>query len=77
MRTTIDIPDDLMKKAKMKAAEEGISLKKLFTRSLKKELDKDSFEVGQAPWKQLYGMGSADQLKPQDSGFEGYPAGYS
>lgn len=29
MRTTVDIPDELMKKAKMKAIEKGLSLKEL------------------------------------------------
>jgi len=38
MRTTVDISDELLKKAKVKAIEEGITLKELFTRSLEKEL---------------------------------------
>lgn len=71
MRTTIDLPDTLMKKAKKKAIEEGISLKELFTRTLEKELSKDA-SAQTAPWKQLHGKGSSDSLKPEDSGFEGY-----
>ena len=39
MRTTIELPDELLKKAKIKAVEEGISLKQLFTRALENELD--------------------------------------
>lgn len=35
MRTTVDLPDDLMKRAKIRAVEEGISLKDLFIRALK------------------------------------------
>ena len=38
MRTTIDLPDELMKKAKIRAIEEGISLKAFFTRCLENEL---------------------------------------
>lgn len=72
MRTTIDIPDPLIKKAKMKAIEEGITLKELFTRVLEKELTGGTSPAVQAPWKQLRNMGSASGLKPEDSGFEGY-----
>ena len=71
MRTTIDIPDELMKKAKMKAIEEGISLKELFTGMLEKELS-DTPPSQKAPWKELEGMGSASNLSPEESGFEGY-----
>ncbi|MFD2533017.1 hypothetical protein [Gracilimonas halophila] len=38
MRTSVDIPDDLMKKAKIKAVEEEISLKELIIRGLKNDL---------------------------------------
>ncbi len=71
MRTTIDLPDKLMKEAKKKAIEEGITLKELFTRTLEKELSGSA--TGQkAPWKKLHGKGSAEALLPDDSGFEGY-----
>jgi hypothetical protein len=72
MRTTIDISDDLMKKAKVKAAEEGITLKELFTRMLKKELAKEEQASGKAPWETLRGSGAASGLTPETSGFEGY-----
>ena len=72
MRTTIDIPDTLMKQAKKQAIEEGITLKELFTRTLEKELSQKSANVSSSPWKNLQGTGSASQLKPEDSGFEGY-----
>lgn len=38
MRTTIYISDELMKKAKIHAVKEGITLKELFTRLLEKEV---------------------------------------
>lgn len=38
MRTTIELPDEILKRAKIKAVEEGISLKQLFTRALQREL---------------------------------------
>lgn len=71
MRTTIDLPDKLMKEAKKKAIEEGITLKELFTRTLEKELAAGA-PASKAPWKQLHGKGSANKLQPEDSGFDGY-----
>ncbi|MCZ6672571.1 MAG: hypothetical protein O7C75_06490 [Verrucomicrobia bacterium] len=38
MRTTIDIPEELFKKAKIKAAEQGVSLRELVIRGLQKTL---------------------------------------
>jgi hypothetical protein len=71
MRTTIEIPDSLMKKAKKQAIEEGITLKDFFTRTLEKEFSSNT-KLSPAPWEKLRGSGSSNQLMPQDSGFEGY-----
>ena len=38
MRTTIDLPDAMLRRAKAKAALEGSSLKEIFYRALKREL---------------------------------------
>ena len=38
MRTTLDIPDNVMKKAKIMAIQEGVALKVIVTRALKKEV---------------------------------------
>lgn len=40
MRTTIDLPDDLVRAARVRAAASDESLKELFTRALTKELDR-------------------------------------
>lgn len=72
MRTTINISDKLLKQAKIKAAEEGISLKELFTRSLVKELNKDHTKQLETSWKKLKGTGSAADILPSDSPFEDY-----
>ena len=45
MRTTLDISDELMKKAKIHAVMEGITLKELFTRLLEKEVGDNSEKV--------------------------------
>ena len=38
MRTTLDIPDQLFKKAKLKAVHEGMALKDIVTRALERDL---------------------------------------
>ena len=38
MRTTLEIPDPVFKKAKLKAVEEGVSLKAVVLRALEREL---------------------------------------
>ncbi|MGO1193354.1 MAG: hypothetical protein ACTMHH_05705 [Nesterenkonia sp.] len=38
MRTTVDIPDELMRKAKVRSAEQGETLKELFVRVLEREV---------------------------------------
>ena len=38
MRTTLDIPDAVFKKAKLKAVEEGVALKIVVTRALEREV---------------------------------------
>lgn len=40
MKTTIEIPDELYKKAKIHAIESGLTLKQIVVASLKHELDK-------------------------------------
>ncbi|MCP9290524.1 hypothetical protein [Gracilimonas sediminicola] len=69
MRTSVDLPDELMKKAKIKAVEEGISLKDLIIRSLTNELDQTK-DVQGTPWKDLKGKGTASGLSADKSGFE-------
>lgn len=69
MRTTVELPTELMKKAKMKAIEEGITFKDLLIRSMEKELSGEK-EHSSEPWKELRGMGSANSLNPEDSAFD-------
>ncbi len=68
MRTTIDIPSDLMKKVKIKAAKEGITLKDLFIRSLRSEVEVN-VKTHIEKLRELGSLGNADDLKPEDSGF--------
>ncbi len=73
MRTTVQIPDHILKKAKLKAVKEGITLKQLFISALEKELASGDNSPSDAPWKKLRGSGSTQNLDPQESGFNGYP----
>ena len=72
MRTTIDLPDDLMKKVKVKAAQEGITLKELFIKSLQNELTSDRNMTSKAEiLAKLRSLGSAGDLDPEEAAFEG------
>jgi hypothetical protein len=42
VKTTIDIPEDLYKKAKIRAIERGVTLKQIVLTSLSKELEESS-----------------------------------
>ena len=48
VKTTIDIPEDLYKKAKIRAIERGVTLKQIVLTSLSKELEETS-RVQEAP----------------------------
>jgi hypothetical protein len=48
VKTTIDIPEDLYKKAKIRAIERGVTLKQIVLTSLSKELEETS-RVAEAP----------------------------
>jgi hypothetical protein len=47
MRTTVELPPDLMRAAKARSAERGESLKSLLTRAVAAELETPSFRQGQ------------------------------
>lgn len=74
MRTTINVPDDLLKQAKIKAVEEGISLKQLFIRSLERELSEQADQPKEKKMevRDLLKRGSEANLSATRSGFEGY-----
>jgi predicted transcriptional regulator len=56
MKTTVEIPDDLFRRAKVLAAQEGLSMKQLITESLQQRIARHSTETGIQPaWKQAFG----------------------
>lgn len=63
MKTTLDIPDDLFRKAKITAAEEGRSLRELVTEALREKLSrKTAILVAEPPWMKFFGaFGNSDE----------------
>lgn len=56
MKTTVEIPDPLFRKAKAAAAEEGKSLKEFFTEAVSIRLQqKNSGDSGPLPWEAAFG----------------------
>ena len=64
MKTTIEIPDALFRKAKSKAAERGQSLKDLMTEALQEKLaGKDVSAAGEPRW--MRGFGKLRRLRKE------------
>ena len=56
MKTTVEIPDDLFKRAKVLAAQEGLSMKQLITESLQQRVARRSTETTPEPlWRRAFG----------------------
>ena len=54
MKTTLEIPDTVFRRAKSKAADQGISLRQFVTEAVEEKL-KASPAQGQKPWMKLVG----------------------
>lgn len=62
MKTTIEIPDSLFRKAKSTAAERGQSLKQLVTEALEEKLEANRRQASAAPeW--MHGFGALRRLR--------------
>ena len=56
VKTTVEIPDDLFKRAKVLAAQQGLSMKQLITESLHQRVARQSQETASEPaWKKAFG----------------------
>ena len=56
MKTTVEIPDSLFRQAKAAAAQQGISLKELFTEAVRKQLRRKAAGTSPAkPWMKAFG----------------------
>jgi hypothetical protein len=73
MKTTIELPDELFKQAKLTALENGMSLKEFFISALKHELLLEKAPKSkELPWKNLLNSGTVDDNLDSYSGFENY-----
>jgi len=55
MKTTLDIPDALFRRAKILAAKEGATLRDLISQALQAELDRREERGGEPTWKRHVG----------------------
>ena len=65
MKTTVEIPDPLFRKAKLRAAERGQTLKTLFTEALQEKLSEKPGKptLGEPPW--MGGFGKLRHLRKE------------
>ena len=63
MKTTIEIPDLLFRKAKSKAAERGQTLKQLVTEALQEKLAAEASKVQQGEPEWMHGFGKLRRLR--------------
>jgi hypothetical protein len=55
MKTTIELPDQLFRKAKATAAERGLSLREFFAEALRDKLSRPTARGGEPEWMQGFG----------------------
>ncbi len=55
MKTTIDIPDQVLRRAKIVAAREGVTLRAIVSRALEAELKRMDGSGTQRPWLKVFG----------------------
>jgi hypothetical protein len=71
MKTTIELPDELFKSAKLKALEDGITLKELFIDALTQKIQSPvKLQSNDMPWKSLKGTATVVPHLEHVSGFD-------
>jgi hypothetical protein len=55
VKTTVELPDDLFRRAKATAASKGMSLKDLFSQAVEERLSRDGARPVEPAWKALAG----------------------
>lgn len=67
MKTTVDLPDELLREAKASAAREGISLKEVLTAALRNHLrGGEKVPRGQEPWRKWFGTVDPKEVEEID-----------
>jgi plasmid stability protein len=55
MKTTLNIPDALLRAAKVRAARDGTTLRAVVTQALEAEIGQDDDSKAAAPWRKHFG----------------------
>jgi hypothetical protein len=55
VKTTVELPDDLFRRAKVAAASKGVSLKELFSEAVEERLRRESTRPVEPAWRALAG----------------------
>jgi hypothetical protein len=67
MKTTIDLPDELLREAKASAARRGTSLREVLTAALRNHLHgAERVPRGQEPWRKWFGTVDAKEIEAID-----------
>jgi hypothetical protein len=61
MKTTVELPPELLRRVKAEAALQGRTMKELLVEALREKLAKDSSTRG--GWRAVFGKGRASELK--------------
>ena len=64
MKTTVELPDDLLRRAKAQAALQGRSMKDLLTQALRAHLDGPADRQG---WRRVFGKARPEQVAEVDA----------
>ena len=63
MKTTVEIPDALFRRAKSRAAQRGVSLKQIVTEALREKFAHDSDGASSTPPPWMAGFGQLSRLR--------------
>jgi nitroimidazol reductase NimA-like FMN-containing flavoprotein (pyridoxamine 5'-phosphate oxidase superfamily) len=67
MKTTLEIPDDLFKRAKATAAIRGESLKDLVTEALQEHLERKTAGSSTRGWQSVFGQARREEVESVDA----------
>ncbi len=55
MKTTLELPDALLRRAKIRAARQGTTLRAVVTQALESAMAHEDADAAQAPWRRHFG----------------------
>lgn len=66
MKTTLDVPDEVLRNAKATAAVRGESLRDFVTAAIEARLRSDTSGHGRSGWRSLYGLARSAEVRAVD-----------